>query len=100
MPPDGPQFGQHAQYLGGAIQPCGERREASRRDTDENDMQEFYLMTDDLEAEIATLKKSSIACEAKSESDGARSHASRCPAAERLGSASPSIQDPSSAPTP
>ena len=67
MPPDGPQFGQHAQYLGGAIQPCGERREASRRDTDENDMQEFYLMTDDLEAEIAMLKKSGIACEAKSE---------------------------------
>jgi len=35
--------------------------------SDENDMHEFYLMTDDLDAEMASLKKAGVACEAKSE---------------------------------
>ncbi|HTQ12311.1 MAG TPA: hypothetical protein VMH86_00445 [Rhizomicrobium sp.] len=31
--------------------------------SDENDMHEFYLMTDDLDAEMAALKKAGVACE-------------------------------------
>jgi catechol 2,3-dioxygenase-like lactoylglutathione lyase family enzyme len=31
--------------------------------SDENDMHELYLMTDDLDAEIATLRKAGIGCE-------------------------------------
>ncbi|MGH6872769.1 MAG: VOC family protein [Rhizomicrobium sp.] len=34
--------------------------------SDENDMHEFYLMTDDLDAEMASLKKAGVACEAPS----------------------------------
>ncbi|HEY2070405.1 MAG TPA: hypothetical protein VGG48_12685 [Rhizomicrobium sp.] len=35
--------------------------------SDENEMHEFYLMTDDLDAEIAALKKAGVACEAPSQ---------------------------------
>lgn len=31
--------------------------------SDENDLHEFYLMTDDVEAEIARLKKAGVKCE-------------------------------------
>lgn len=31
--------------------------------SDENDMHEFYLMTDDLDLEMANLKKAGVACE-------------------------------------
>ena len=31
--------------------------------SDENDMHELYLMTDDLDAEIAALRKSGVSCE-------------------------------------
>src|ERR1043165_2630595 len=31
--------------------------------SDENDMHEFYLMSDDLDAEMAALKKAGVACE-------------------------------------
>jgi len=31
--------------------------------SDENDVHEFYLMTDDLDAEMARLKKAGVACE-------------------------------------
>jgi len=31
--------------------------------SEQNDQHEFYLMTDDLDADIAALKKSSVACE-------------------------------------
>jgi catechol 2,3-dioxygenase-like lactoylglutathione lyase family enzyme len=31
--------------------------------SDENDMHEFYLMTDDLDLEMASLKKAGVACE-------------------------------------
>ena len=32
--------------------------------SEKNDLHEFYLMTDDLDADIAALKKASVACEA------------------------------------
>lgn len=35
--------------------------------SDENDMHEFYLMTDDLDAEIRALKKAGADCEAVSQ---------------------------------
>ena len=37
--------------------------EAAIHPSDENDMHELYLMTDDLDAEIASLKRSGVACE-------------------------------------
>jgi hypothetical protein len=37
--------------------------EAAIHPSDENDVHELYLMTDDLDAEIASLRKLSVACE-------------------------------------
>jgi predicted enzyme related to lactoylglutathione lyase len=39
------------------------KSEAAIHPSDENDMHEFYLMTDDLDAEMASLKKAGVACE-------------------------------------
>lgn len=38
--------------------------EAAVHPSDENDMHELYLMTDDLDAEMAALKKAGVACSA------------------------------------
>jgi predicted enzyme related to lactoylglutathione lyase len=38
--------------------------EMAMHPSDENDMHELYLMTDDLDAEIRSLKKAGVACEA------------------------------------
>jgi catechol 2,3-dioxygenase-like lactoylglutathione lyase family enzyme len=35
--------------------------------SDDNDMHEFYLMTDDLDAEIRALKKAGVSCDAVSQ---------------------------------
>src|SRR5271156_3785979 len=40
--------------------------------SDENDMHEFYLMTDDLDGEIAALKKAGVACEEPSQQSWGR----------------------------
>jgi catechol 2,3-dioxygenase-like lactoylglutathione lyase family enzyme len=37
--------------------------EAAVHPSDENDMHELYLMTDDLDLEMASLKKAGVACE-------------------------------------
>ncbi|MGZ3376513.1 MAG: VOC family protein [Phenylobacterium sp.] len=37
--------------------------EAAIHPSDENDMHELYLMTDDLDAEMASLKRNGVACE-------------------------------------
>ncbi|HEY1631594.1 MAG TPA: hypothetical protein VGF56_09770 [Rhizomicrobium sp.] len=39
------------------------KAEAAVHPSDENDMHELYLMTGDLDAEMAALKKSGVACE-------------------------------------
>jgi catechol 2,3-dioxygenase-like lactoylglutathione lyase family enzyme len=36
--------------------------EAAVHPSDQNDVHEFYLMTDDLDSEIATLKKAGVTC--------------------------------------
>ena len=40
--------------------------------SDENDSREFFLMTDDLEAEMSTLKKAGVACEEASQQSWGR----------------------------
>jgi catechol 2,3-dioxygenase-like lactoylglutathione lyase family enzyme len=53
--------------------------------SDENDMHEFYLMTDDLDVEIKTLKKAGVECEAVSQQGWGRSTRIRLPGGGMLG---------------
>lgn len=43
--------------------------------SDENDMHEFFLLTDDLDAEVKALRQAGVACDAASQQ--ARGHATR-----------------------
>ena len=51
----------------------------------ENDRHEFYLMTDDLEAEIAALKKAAVACEEPAEQSWGRVTRVQLPGGGKLG---------------
>ncbi|HXL98537.1 MAG TPA: hypothetical protein VN932_01300 [Rhizomicrobium sp.] len=53
--------------------------------SDENDMHEFYLMTDDLDAEMTTLKKAGVACEAASQQSWGRLTRIKLPGGGTLG---------------
>ncbi len=53
--------------------------------SDENDMHEFYLMTDDLDMEMAALKKAGVACEPASQQGWGRFTRIRLPGGGTLG---------------
>jgi hypothetical protein len=52
---------------------------------DENDKHEFFLMTDNLQAEIAALEKAGVACEAPSQQSWGRLTRIRLPGGGTLG---------------
>ena len=62
--------------------------------SDENDMHEFYLMTDDLDAEIRALKKAGADCEAVSQQSWGRSTRIKLPGGGTLGLYQPRHQRP------
>jgi len=53
--------------------------------SDENDSREIFLMTDDLEEEMSTLKKAGVACEEASQQSWGRLTRIRLPGGGRLG---------------
>ena len=53
--------------------------------SDENDLHELYLMTDDLDAEIAALKKASVACEEPVQQSWGRITRVKLPGGGKLG---------------
>jgi hypothetical protein len=53
--------------------------------SDENDLHEFYLMTDDLELEMQSLKKAGVTCEAVEQQGWGRSTRIQLPGGGRLG---------------
>ena len=53
--------------------------------SDENDMHEFYLMSDDLDAEMAALKKAGAACEEVSQQAWGRQTRIKLPGGGTLG---------------
>jgi hypothetical protein len=59
--------------------------EAAVHPSDENDLQQFYLMTDDLDAEMASLKKSGVSCEDASQQSWGRVTHIRLPSGGTLG---------------
>jgi hypothetical protein len=62
--------------------------------SDENDMHEFYLMTDDLDMELLALNKSGVACEAVSQQAWGRMTRIRLPGGGTLGLYQPRHQRP------
>ena len=62
--------------------------EVAMHPSDENDVHELYLMCDDVHALIAEMKAKNVACSPSTRSAGARSRASRSPAAARSASTS------------
>jgi len=68
--------------------------EAAVHPSDENDMHELYLMTDDLDAEIKALKKAGADCEAVSPQSWGRSTRIRLPGGGTLGLYQPRHQRP------
>ena len=53
--------------------------------TDQNDMHDFYLMTDDLDLEMASLKKAGAACEAVTQQNWGRATRIKLPGGGTLG---------------
>lgn len=53
--------------------------------SDENDMHEFFLMTDDLDAEMAALKKAGASCEEETQQGWGRLTRLRLPGGGTLG---------------
>jgi hypothetical protein len=53
--------------------------------SDENDLHEFYLMTDNLESEIRTLKKEGVACDSVAQQGWGRSTRVNLPGGGSLG---------------
>src|SRR4051794_15967324 len=53
--------------------------------SDENDMHEFYLMTDDIDLEIRTLEKAGVHCEALAQQSWGRSTRIQLPGGGTLG---------------
>lgn len=68
--------------------------EAAVHPSDENDMHEFYLMTDDLDAEMAALKKAGVACEEPSVQRWGRLTRLKLPGGGTLGLYQPSHERP------
>ena len=62
--------------------------------SDENDMHEFYLMTDDLGSEMAALKKAGTACEEASQQAWGRLTRIRLPGGGTLGLYQPRHERP------
>jgi catechol 2,3-dioxygenase-like lactoylglutathione lyase family enzyme len=62
--------------------------------SDENDMHELYLMTDDLDAEIRSLKKARVNCEAVSQQSWGRSTRVSLPGGGTLGLYQPRHERP------
>jgi catechol 2,3-dioxygenase-like lactoylglutathione lyase family enzyme len=62
--------------------------------SDENDLHEFFLMTDDLEAEMALLKKSGVRCESASQQAWGRATRIRLPGGGTLGLYQPRHERP------
>jgi hypothetical protein len=62
--------------------------------SDENDVHEFYLMTDDLDAEIAALEKLGTACEAVSQQGWGRVTRIKLPGGGKLGLYQPRHERP------
>jgi hypothetical protein len=62
--------------------------------SDENDLHEFYLMTDDLELEIRGLKKAGVTCDAVSQQSWGRSTRIQLPGGGTLGLYEPRHQRP------
>jgi hypothetical protein len=62
--------------------------------SDENDMHEFYLMTDDLDGEIRALKKAGANCEPISQQSWGRSTRIRLPGGGSLGLYQPRHERP------
>ena len=62
--------------------------------SDENDLHEFYLMTDDLELEIRNLKKAGVSCDAVSQQGWGRSTRIQLPGGGTLGLYQPRHQRP------
>lgn len=53
--------------------------------SDENDLHEFYLMTDNLDSEIKTLKKAGVACDSVTQQSWGRSTRLKLPGGGSLG---------------
>ena len=62
--------------------------------SDENDMHEFYLMTDDLDAEMVALKKAGAACEEPSQQAWGRLTRIKLPGGGTLGLYQPRHERP------
>ena len=62
--------------------------------SDENDLHEFYLMTDDLELEIRGLKKAGVTCDAVAQQSWGRSTRIQLPGGGTLGLYEPRHQRP------
>jgi len=62
--------------------------------SDENDIHEFYLMTDDLDAEMKALKKAGAGCEAVSQQNWGRSTRIKLPGGGTLGLYQPRHERP------
>ncbi len=62
--------------------------------SDENDMHEFYLMTDDLDLEMAALKKSGVACDPVTQQGWGRLTRIRLPGGGSLGLYQPRHERP------
>jgi hypothetical protein len=62
--------------------------------SDENDMHEFYLMTDDLDAEITALKNAAAGCEAVAQQNWGRSTRINLPGGGTLGLYQPRHERP------
>jgi catechol 2,3-dioxygenase-like lactoylglutathione lyase family enzyme len=53
--------------------------------SDQNDMHEFYLMTDDLDSEVATLKQAGVTCEEPAQQNWGRLTRIQLPGGGKLG---------------
>ena len=62
--------------------------------SDENDVRELYLMTDDLDLEIATLKRAGAACDEPSQQSWGRATHIRLPGGGKLGLYEPRHERP------
>ena len=68
--------------------------EAAIHPSDENDMHELYLMTDDLDAEMASLKRNGVACEDPSHQSWGRATRLKLPGGGALGLYQPRHERP------
>jgi hypothetical protein len=74
--------------------------EAAVHASTENERHEFYLMTDDLDGEMAALKKAGVACEAQSRQRWGMLTRIRLPGGGTLGLYQPDHPRPGAAPAP